>query len=240
MPIRQFSRLAMAAALSLAAGTTAVAQTTIYDFATNDAGFTPELVSGSSSAAWAYTPSGGGGFWSANGATSNTVSALGSPDIEIMSATTLAGRFTHNYNFEFSPPNFYSDGGILQYRTDTGGGFGAWLNVTPTLVTGSGYVSVLGFQNPLGSSVEGFAGSSGGLVTTNFALGTGSTAQEFSAGDIVQFRFTGGWDPSTTAAGPNWVITAAEVTFTPVPEPASVLAAGALATGGLTWLRRRR
>ncbi|MGL6096392.1 MAG: PEP-CTERM sorting domain-containing protein [Fimbriiglobus sp.] len=112
--------------------------------------------------------------------------------------------------------------------------------MSSSLVTGGGYTGFIesAASNPLGGS-DGFGGTASS-VTTNFALGTGSTAVEFTTGNVVQFRFAGGWDTSFANAGANWSIGSASVTFTPVPEPASVLAVGALATGGLTWLRRRQ
>jgi hypothetical protein len=237
-------RAALAIALALGTAAAAPAQFN-FDFSSSDQGFTNSLISGSSAANWTYSATGGVGgvgAWSTPGADSATEAALTSPTLIVGANGTISGSFNHRFNFDASITPTYFDGGTLQFQVN-GGGF---QQVNSALVTGVGYTGTIsGAGNPL-VGFDAFSATSAGnstpvYVTTSFALGTTGTAQSFTAGDQVQLRFTGGWDSNTLLTSPNWQIGGGSISnLAPVPEPASVLAVGALATGGLTWLRRRR
>jgi hypothetical protein len=246
--------LAAAAALAVwpAAG---LAQTATYNFASSSHGFTSvDGGTGLPATAWDYGTTvpapGGGAAWSLPGQTTSSQFAVQSP-AALYTVTTLgpvSGSFSHRFNFAVVPSGGEGTiayaGGVIQYRLAGG----SWVTLTETQVGGEApYTSAIpnDIGNPLGD-LQAFTGQSFGYedpmyVTTSFVLG-GAANASFNPGDQIEIRFLAGFANDTPPfADPSWQIGSLTLNDgLPVPEPAGVLGAAALAALGFHRLRRRR
>jgi len=190
---------------------------------------------------WVY----GGSSWYVNGHTSQAFDYLTTPGYTAEANGQITGSFTHRFTFEY-----YSDGGQLQYRVNSG----TWNTVPGNLITGVTYNSpVYGFVVPYGSGTQyGFNNTSTGYatpayVTSSFTLGSGpspyqtGSAATFTAGDQVELRFLAAWDVSVSNPNPNWEIRSLSVSaVSGVPEPQSYAMIAGCGLAGLAAFRRIR
>lgn len=198
-----------------------------YDFNSSNGGWsgTGDWTWNSSSGAWA---TGGVGAYI-------TTFTLTSPTLVVSSSGNVTGSFSHRFYFETA-----RDGGHFRYSVNGG----AWLTVPQGLISGQSYNVSMGGSGPITGTMA-FSNQSSGwstpsYLTSDFTLGT-SSADWFTAGDQIQFRFVGAWDDSVLRASPNWEITSLVASnVSVVPEPSSYAALvgiGALALAG--WQTRR-
>jgi hypothetical protein len=230
--------LAAAVVVLLAAGP-AAAQVA-YDFALTDGTLAASQVVGNPGAGgWTYgttIPSvGGTATWATPGQDGSAL-ALTTTALDVPVNGPVTGSFTHRFNFE---PNF--DGGVIQFAVN----FGVFTTVPGNRITGQSYNGHAGVGAPIISTGECFNPQSPGYgspayVTSNFTLGTGS-AQTFTSGDRVQFRFLVAFDGNILGSPPNWQIaTLSFANVTAVPELGTpVLLGTAAAIAGLRRRRRR-
>jgi hypothetical protein len=131
-------------------------------------------------------------------------------------------HFSHAYDFENFPPEYY-DGGVIEYSTNGGG---SWQDASPLIVNNS-YTGTISpdYGNPLGGR-SAFVGTSHGYVSTRLNLSS-------LAGQNVMFRWRMGLD--FIGYGMGWwvddvrIYTCVAPTFVDVPFDYSTT------LGGITY-----
>jgi hypothetical protein len=217
----------------------ASAQTTVFDFATDNGGFSSQSVTGAPS--WAFST--GTDFfgnrlgWSLNGSSTVARTRLVSP-VLTAAGGPIQVTFSHQFNFDRGVDLLCRDGGVFTSAVGTN-------PFTPSATTSSGqaYVALINgnFGNPLSGS-SAFCGPSannqiGQFVESTFTL----SAQPFQQ---FRFAFEGGFDSAGRAIpDPNWRINRVTVRqgVAVVPEPSTyaLLATGLLAVIGVQRSRKR-
>jgi MYXO-CTERM domain-containing protein len=145
---------------------------------------------------WNRVASGGNTTWIGADFGGPSDTQLTSPALTIDGTVPFVVTISHRYQFEFSAPGTYWDGGMIELTSDGGAN---WVDVSTLGVT-PGYNGTLDntSQNPLGGR-QAFGGTSAGFpARNNLVLNFGT---QFAAGAVVQLRFREGSDANTGAFG---------------------------------------
>lgn len=212
----------------------------VFDFSASDGGWTPSTEEGPSVGPFVWGTVNGANAWSANGdATSAAKELLASPVINISSTASYSISFSHRYNFEVQDPpaSFGYDGGIVQYKINTG----AWTTIDKGSFTANTYPldSIDAFDGGNAPLQPGFSGESAGNGVGSFITSIASFGT-LSSGSTLEVRFRGAWDVNNANPAPNWVISGVSVTGAPVPEPAFFASLAGLGLLGYAAVRRAR
>ena len=198
--IKKTKKYLLGIALGLLVGYPAsvLSQIAVYDFSSDDEGFTVETV-GAVPGPWEYDEE--NGQWVSAGSVAGCGGPyhdfLTSPDCIVSAAGEVTLSVEHRHAFE---ADMWDSGQI--WISVNGGDY---TDVGKDAFSANGYTSVAivgnGIakgQNGLGGTSAGYAG--GSYITTTASLGS------FAAGDAVSVRFVALYDDCSTGTNPNWVI----------------------------------
>ena len=175
-----------------------LSQIAVYDFTSDDEGFTVETV-GAVPGPWEYNED--NGQWVSQGSVAGCGGPyhdfLSSPDCIVTAAGDVTVSIDHRHAFE---------GGMwdsAQLWISVNGG--DYTDVGKDAFTANGYTDVAIVGNGIAKGQNGFGETSAGYadgsyITTSASLGT------FAAGDAISVRFVALYDDCSTGTNPNWVI----------------------------------
>jgi len=190
--------LGIALALLVVYPASVFSQIAVYDFASDDEGFTVETV-GAVPGPWEYNEE--NGQWISEG----SVAGCGGPYHDFLSSpdciVSAAGEVTVSVNHRHAFEGGMWDSGQLWISVNGGD----YTDVGKDAFAANGYTNVAIVGNGIAKGQNGFGETSAGYadgsyITTTASLGT------FAAGDAISVRFVALYDDCSTGANPNWVI----------------------------------
>jgi len=175
-----------------------LSQIAVYDFSSDDEGFTVETV-GAVPGPWEYNED--NGQWVSQGSVAGCGGPyhdfLSSPDCIVTAAGDVTVSIDHRHAFE---------GGMwdsAQLWISVNGG--DYTDVGKDAFTANGYTDVAIVGNGIAKGQNGFGETSAGYADGSYITTTANLGS-FAAGDAVSVRFVALYDDCATGAKPNWVI----------------------------------